>query len=486
MGLDANGFTPKRYPEIIEELNSTLRSKVGTSIDTTANSLFGHMHSNFALAIAQLWDLAQDVYSSNDLLAAEGRSLENLALYNGLLKEPAKKTKGIAHFTGRDGTAIPVSSKILSVRGDEFTTDRAFSISALSCVELRVYPTIVQDSTNYTIIVDDAAYPFTTGVAATEEEIIDEIESKLAVDGSVTTTKVIHPTDASLSYILITKDDQSSTMAIRATSYLSFDHVITPSTISSVKFGSVPGDALAVNSISSGVAGWYSVVNPSDLTLGDVAESDTELRVRLLNSFQTTGSATYDSIGAAIRAVEGVEAVFIRENSTSSTDSDGVPPYSFETIVFGGLDQTIAETLWSVKPISKKAHGTTTVTIKDFNGYNKQVSFTRPVEKYVFIDVRYSPYTEEEMPATAIDSAKAAMLRYAADNISIDTDIIANRFMGSIYGASAGFGDITILVAATASPSTIPSYPAEYSEVVTVSDSEIASFALDRMTFTQV
>jgi uncharacterized phage protein gp47/JayE len=486
VAIDTNGFTPKRYTEIFDEINADIKARVGTNIDTTANSVFGHLHSNLALSLAQLWDLAQDVYSSNDILAAEGRSLDNLALYNGITREPAKKSRGVVNFVGRDGTSIPLDSKILSVRGDEFLVDNTLLISAQNCVELRVYPVIVQNNTNYTIIVDDVSYSFTTDATATEEEIIAEIESKLAVDGSITTTQLIHPSDPSLSYLLISRIDQSSTMSIRGTSYLTFDYVVTPATVSSVKFGSVPGDALAINAISSGVGGWYSVYNPSDFTLGDIAESDTELRTRLINSYRTTGSGSYDTIGSAVKSIDGVEAVFLRENPTSVTDADGVPPYSFETIVFGGLDSIIADTLWKVKPISKAAHGTTTVNVKDFNGYTKQVSFTRPTERYVFIDVRYTPYTEEDIPEGAVDSAKAAILRYAADSITINTDIIANRFMGSVYSASTGFGDITIEVAATASPTTIPSYPAEYSEVITISDSEIASFALDRMTFTQV
>lgn len=486
MSFDSTGLTPKRYAEIVEELNTQLRSLVGTEVDTTENSLIGNMHSNIALSLAQLWELAQDVYDAGDLYSAEGASLENLARMVGVSRNPTTQTRGTAFFTGDDGITINEGSRIISVRGDEFQVEDTFTIRSDSCVGARLYVEIVQDTTDYRLVIDDVTYTYTSDASATITEIIQGLESVTAVDGTVTTTAVIDGTTEANSYLLIERDDNTSTSSLSATSYLSFDYVITPAIIHSTNYGAVPGDALAINEIASGVTGWYSVSNPSDLTLGRNEESDTELRTKVINDYGTVGSSTIDSIGTAIKAVEGVAAVTIRENTGVTTDGNGVPPKSYEVIVHEGQDADIAEALWKTKPAGIYIHGDTSYTIKDFNDYDQVVRFTRPEERYIFIDVRYSPYTEEELPSGAEDNAKLAMLQYADDNLGIDDDIIAKRFLGSIYGASTGFGDITIQVASSNNPLVIPTYPADYVDVEAISDVQISSFATDRMTFTQV
>lgn len=486
MSFDTTGLTPKRYAEIVEELNTQLKALVGPEVDTTENSLIGHMHSNFAVALAGLWELAQDIYGAGNLYNAEGKSLDNLARLVGISRNPTTQTRGTAFFTGEDGVTISEGSRISSVRGDEYQVEDTFSIRANSCVSARVYVAIVQDNTDYRVAIDGVTYSYTSDGSATVFEILDNLRVLIDVDGSVTASIDTTAQSESEWFLLIERDDNTSTSSFSATSYLTFDHVVTPAIIHSTNYGAVPGDALAINSILSGTTGWYSVYNPSDLTLGKAEETDTELRTRVILGYSAVGSSTIDSIGSAVKAIEGVAALTIRENTGVVTDSNGVPPKSYEVIVHEGQDQDIAEVLWETKPAGIYLHGSTSISVEDFNGYNQTVRFTRPEERYIFIDVRYSPYTEEELPTGAEDNAKLAMLRYADDNLGIDDDIIAKRFLGSIYSASTGFGDITIQVASSSDPNTAPNYPADYVDVEAISDVQISSFATARMSFTQV
>lgn len=486
MALDSTGFTPKRYPEIITELNNTLKTLSAADVDTSENSFIGHLHSNFALALNQLWELAQNVYSSTDIYNAEGASLDNLALLFGIVREQASRTNGTAFFVGRDGTNIPAGARVASIKGDQFEVVNQFAISSLDCVELRVKPEIVLGDTDYILIVDDVTYTVSSDSSATSEEIIDDLDLALQADGSITTTKVIDSQDDTKSYLLISRDDKSSTMSITGSTYFSYDNVISPSEVRAIEYGRIAGEAYAVKKILSGVTGWYNVYNPNDLTSGKIVQTDAQLRNSIYTAFKTVGSGTYDSIGAKVKSVEGVDTVYIRENNTITTDGNSVPPLSYEVIVNGGLDKEVASAIWQTKPIAKQTHGNESVTIKDFNGFNQTVKFTRPTEKYIFIDVRYSPYTEELLPNGAIDNAKEAIKAYADNNLTINTDVIAKRFLGSIYNASTGFGDITVKVASSVSPQTIPSYPADYTDVIEISDAEITSFSVTRMNFTEV
>jgi len=64
MALTSDGLTIKRFTEIVEDLNSGLKSNIGEDVDTSQNSLFGNIHSNFAFSLAELWELVQGVYDS--------------------------------------------------------------------------------------------------------------------------------------------------------------------------------------------------------------------------------------------------------------------------------------------------------------------------------------------------------------------------------------------------------------------------------------
>ena len=258
MSFDSTGLTPKRYAEIVEELNTQLRALVGPEVDTAENSLIGNMHSNFSLALSQLWELAQDVYDAGDLYNAEGTSLENLARIVGISRNPTTQTRGTAFFTGADGTTIGSGSRVTSVRGDEFQVESTFNIRSDSCVQAKLYVAIVQNSTDYRVSIDDVVYSYTSDADATITKILTNLESVTAVDGSVTTKAVIDAQDESNSYLLIERDDNTSTSSLSATFYLVFDDVVTPAIIHSTNYGAVPGDALSINSISTGVTGWYS------------------------------------------------------------------------------------------------------------------------------------------------------------------------------------------------------------------------------------
>jgi len=122
---------------------------------------------------------------------------------------------------------------------------------------------------------------------------------------------------------------------------------------------------------------------------GDDEETDEELRERAREAVSEGGAGTADAlIGELVNNVEGVTSVTIYENKTDSdnTGSGGLPPYSFEAVVFGGDDGAIAEAIYETKAVTTTDYGgargteVTETVVSSVNEQEWEISFTRPAE----------------------------------------------------------------------------------------------------------
>jgi len=127
--------------------------------------------------------------------------------------------------------------------------------------------------------------------------------------------------------------------------------------------------------------------NGDPLSIGQPQETDEELRQRAKDSVSGGGDATVDAVlNTLLNEIEDVRSVNIYENKTESdnTGSGGLPPYSFEVVVYGGDDTKIAKTIFDKKALTSRdyggAHGTdVTKTVQsDVTSDKFDISFSRP------------------------------------------------------------------------------------------------------------
>jgi len=138
----------------------------------------------------------------------------------------------------------------------------------------------------------------------------------------------------------------------------------------------------------------YEDTNQKVFSVGTNRERDDELRNRAEEAVTGGGAATHDAIvSELINNVENVTSVQLYENNTGidNTDSGGLPPYSFEAVVFGGSDAEIAESIFDKKAVTSRDYGgangtkvTETVTAET-NGQTRQIQFSRPAK--VSVDI---------------------------------------------------------------------------------------------------
>ncbi len=88
-GLTSNGVNIKRLDVILEEMHTELTEQWGVNTKQTSGSLVNVLLTNVADAIAELWELGQDVYNSQYPSTAEGVYLDNVGQFAGVTRESA-------------------------------------------------------------------------------------------------------------------------------------------------------------------------------------------------------------------------------------------------------------------------------------------------------------------------------------------------------------------------------------------------------------
>jgi len=133
----------------------------------------------------------------------------------------------------------------------------------------------------------------------------------------------------------------------------------------------------------------YRDTNEQQFVIGEERESDQALRDRARDAVTGGGKATHDALVAAlINNTQGVSSVTVYENKTDNdnTVSGGLPPHSFEAVVYGGDDEDVARTIFDTKAITARdyggAHGTRTeyTITSDVSGQQRSIEWTRPTK----------------------------------------------------------------------------------------------------------
>lgn len=143
--------------------------------------------------------------------------------------------------------------------------------------------------------------------------------------------------------------------------------------------------------IATPVTGWNSATNGSAATPGIPVDSNETLRERSEAQITTAGSTTLLSLAADVAEVSGVISVLAFENTSSVIDPEGIPPNSFEIVVWDGEtpaadDNEIAETIWDNRSGGMQPFGSESGTFEDANGTGQTVHFSRFTVQSVWLE----------------------------------------------------------------------------------------------------
>lgn len=130
--ITSAGFRLKTLSEILDEIRAAVRTEFGESIDLSPGNPMGQLVGIMAEREAEIWRLAQDVYSNQYPATSSERSLDDAVSLTGTRRRPAtlsSVSRGVAR--GADGTTVPAGT-VVTVQGNEnarFVTQAAIEIN---------------------------------------------------------------------------------------------------------------------------------------------------------------------------------------------------------------------------------------------------------------------------------------------------------------------------------------------------------------------
>ena len=186
-------------------------------------------------------------------------------------------------------------------------------------------------------------------------------------------------------------------------------------------------------------------------TAGRNEETDPEFRLRREELLRISGSATSEAIRSALLNTLDVAQAFLFVNDTDFVDINGLPPHSFESIVSGGTDDDVAQTIFDTKPVGIQTHRDPgpdgrTIGVVDSQGFSIDINFSRPTEIQMFVEVDISvngdAFGGGDQVAGEVQVKDA--IKAVGDLQQIGQDVIINQFLCAPFEV-AGVVDVPII-----------------------------------------
>ncbi len=206
--------------------------------------------------------------------------------------------------------------------------------------------------------------------------------------------------------------------------------------------GPVQAPSTTLSVIATPVVGWSGVLNENDADpLGRLTDSNEILRQRREQALARAGGSTTGGILADVLAVSGVTSAQVFENFGDATDSQGLPPKSFEVVLWsdaGALDNEIAQAIWGSKPGGIEPYGTgASGTATDANGDVHTVPFSRAVAVPIYLEF---DITKRDGYSTATDFKQAVAkamdgMQGTGDDVNFYDVLIATQGLGALIRA---------------------------------------------------
>ncbi|AUR93501.1 baseplate protein J-like protein [Vibrio phage 1.187.O._10N.286.49.F1] len=454
-GVTDKGFIPKPRQAIIDQLVEDLKSELGEDFPTNPESVAGQFIQVISASIKDNWDLGSAIATTQNRQTAEGQYLDFLARIAGLSRIKESGSTGELLFTGDQNTFIPQFTACKDVDARAVITQVEFTLNRANCYQSTFSLASVTDNTEYVITVEGTEASYTSGLGSTELNVLQGIQSSLE----------------NITDFPIELDEQELTLKI---TYPSYNNELTTTNSANINLDSLGGlvssesalvgsevnfDELTINTLINSILGVQEVTNPRAFQNGRDTETDAELRIRMDEREESTGTATKPSIETALSQVSGVTSAYIVVNDTLVDDEEtGVPKKHFETFIAGGDENEIAEVLHKTKSLLGQMWGDIEKTVIDQNGDTQGVKFSRPSTEYAWVRAVYSINSEEEFPADGEDRMRNAVVSYGNSSMQQGDDLEPTKFFGPLYSVSGVFIQPNIQVAITSSPTDTPAW----------------------------
>lgn len=106
-GLTSTGITIKDVDEILSDIEGSQTASIDPELNVNADSVLGQLNGIYAAALAELWELVEEVYQSAYPDTASGQSLSYIGALTGTIRRAATKTEINIDLVGTASQTIP-------------------------------------------------------------------------------------------------------------------------------------------------------------------------------------------------------------------------------------------------------------------------------------------------------------------------------------------------------------------------------------------
>ncbi len=434
-GLSPEGFKRKRLPEIIDSLVQRTNDRLGISIQTGANSIFGQLYGIIGYELADIWEQTENVYYAMYPNTATGTSLTNSASLTAIQPITAEASVILCNCKGLPNTVIAANSQIQQKDTNVVYTsgEENVYISPEKALEAELKIDTVSIGTTYTIQIDNYKYNYTAVVGDNATAVFNNLSGQIqgfskGIKNGIFTIKSIDET----------------TFSIQA-SQISVEAIVTPIEFTCLTAGKMEIPVNTVTNIVTPINGWESVTNTKILSTGRNDETDAELRQRWSLSVYQKASNMLEAIQANVfRRITGVVACVAYENNTDIVDIYGRLPHSIEVIVDGGDEQDIAEMIFRYTCGGIDFNGAISKEVTDVANVKHIVKFNRPTEIKIWLKFNITKNVEESWDSNGIAKIKQLIVDLGNKH-TIGQDVILQKFIALIYDNITGVGFVDVL-----------------------------------------
>lgn len=482
-GLTPNGFVIKPFSVILEEQKQLYREKFGSDIDLSPESVAGAVCYNEAIKIAQIWEMLGALYTCHDVNSATGVHLDRLGNQVNVQRQVATATEVQCVLWGDNGTVVPQGHLVEDDNENYFKLKEEMTLNKDFFCGISLHLKQTNTGTVYTFMINNTEITYTVADDDTVQNIISNIQGAII---SIFDSAFVFLDDVENENVKFYDANLKNQWGV---TILTNDSIEIEEVGESVKYiavdkGSVYVGVGTLTTIVNEISGLNSVYNYVEGSTGTDTETDDWFRLSI-KSKQRQSIATETAIENNIyNTVPNVSYCRCFSNRTMQYVGN-FPPKSIQVIVQGGDDEEIARAIFNSQPAGIEAYGTTVIDVTDSEGTVWKIGFSRPVTKYLWIQVQYTYYDEEEHPVDTEGSIKDAIVDWARNNFRIGDDVIYQRFYQPIYQVS-GISSAEIKIAMTNDLNPPQSQSDYKSENIVVAQNEIVSVDATRITATLV
>lgn len=453
-GLTDYGFAIPSLDDLIADTKQTLIRTFGENFNTQANSIVDKITTILNEREYQLILLGASVYSAQTIAGAEGIYLDELFGKRGIYRRG--KTKG-------SGTVMMTVTNTVPYN-------------------------MVYDANSYTI--DSGNFEFSNDVPVVGNIIAQKIMNADWVLGNYS-LQIVNQLDGATKFLNLTLTDKTPNSAplntfmgqiknfiIDNTAQLNSDRIFIDSNAGSlyigynanleriglnsrvdfrtspivgqrtltmeviaVEPGTISREAETVTNITPTPSGFVGLTNPRPFNEGSDVETDSDYKIRALSSVGTGAAATRPAVISAVLAVEGVSKVRVFSNNTGTTNQFNIPPYKFETVVYGGSTEAISAALYKTIALSNATYGNTYHDIITEDDQEERIYHSKAAARQLTIRVKYRG---KLLSKTEQDTIKDALMA-VVDPLNV-ADTLYNIQLVSAVGSSISAGRFTQVI----------------------------------------